>query len=59
MSDKVINLRTARKQAQRRKAAEEASHNARRHGRSKAEKQSEAEAARKARAHLDQHRLDE
>lgn len=59
MNAKIINLRTARKQALRWKSAKDASRNAARHGRSKAEKEIEEAAERKARDHLDQHKLDE
>lgn len=54
--NKVINLRTIRKQAARdakRRAGDEA---AARHGRSRAEKQAAEDSAAKARAHLDGHK---
>jgi len=55
----TVNLRTARKQAERDKARAEASANAAKHGQSKAARVLAAARDDKARAMLDAHRLDE
>lgn len=56
MSGKVINLRTARKQAGRAAKAEKAATTAALHGRTKAQRDAEESAASKAARHLDQHK---
>jgi hypothetical protein len=55
----TVNLRTARKQAERARAREEAGVNAAKHGQSKAARVLAATQDAKARAMLDAHRLDE
>lgn len=59
-SDKgtIVNLRAARKSAARDAARREGDANAAKFGRSKAQKQAEAEDLARARRHLDQHRQD-
>ena len=52
---KIINLRTARKQAARAKARRDGDEMAARSGRNKAQREQEAADAAKARAHLDAH----
>lgn len=56
MSGKVINLRTARKQAGLAAKAEEAATTAALHGRAKAQRNAQESAATKAAQHLDQHK---
>ena len=55
----VVNLRTARKQARRRQAAEQAQQGRLKHGRSKAELTLAAARAAKAARDLDGHRVDD
>ena len=55
MTGKVVNLRTARKARARMDARAEATANAARHGRTKAQKAEEDAAARRAVRHLDGH----
>ena len=55
---KIINLRTARKQAARDTARRQADENAARHGRSLAERRAEQDARDRLRAHLDAHQRD-
>jgi hypothetical protein len=52
---KIINLRTARKQASRAQARKLADANAAKHGRNKAERTIQEAQAAKLRAHLDAH----
>ena len=54
----IVNLRNARKRAERQRAERTASTNRLLHGRSKAERQLEAERKVKARSDLDRHRLE-
>jgi hypothetical protein len=54
----IVNLRTARKQAKRRQAEQEAAQNRLAHGRSKAEKALQRTQSDKARATLDGHRIE-
>ena len=54
----IVNLRTARKQAERRLAEQEAARNRLAHGRSKAERALERAQRKKARHVLDQHRVE-
>lgn len=54
----IVNLRTARKQAMRRRAEQEAAQNRLAHGRSKAEKALQQSQSDKAREDLDQHRIE-
>jgi Domain of unknown function (DUF4169) len=54
----IVNLRLARKRAQRRAAAEEAAENRSKHGRTKAERTLEAAQSAKTARDLDGHRLD-
>ena len=53
----IVNLRTARKQAKRRAAEQQASRNRLVHGRSKAERALERSQGEKARDDLDRHRI--
>ena len=54
----VVNLRTARKQAKRRRAEQEAARNRLAHGRSKDEKMLQRSQSDKARKDLEQHRIE-
>jgi hypothetical protein len=54
----IVNLRSARKQAKRRLAEQQAARNRLAHGRSKAERALERSRSGKARAQLDQHRIE-
>lgn len=54
----IINLRTARKQAKRRAAEQEAARNRLVHGRSKAERALERSQSDKTNKNIDQHQLD-
>lgn len=54
----LVNLRTARKQAKRRRAERTAAANRLAHGRSKAERATEQSRNDKARKDLDQHRIE-
>ncbi|PSM17811.1 MULTISPECIES: DUF4169 family protein [Nitratireductor] len=54
----IVNLRLARKRAERAAREKRASENRARHGRTKTEKQTEARTERTARAALDGHRRD-
>jgi hypothetical protein len=54
----LVNLRTARKQAKRRQAAQKAASNRLVHGRSKAARGLEESRSDKARRVLDQHRIE-
>ena len=54
----VVNLRTARKQAKRRQAEQEAAQNRLAHGRTKAEKALQRSEGEKARGSLEQHRIE-
>jgi hypothetical protein len=56
--NQVINLRTARKQAKRRQAEQEAAQNRLAHGRSQAERQLDRSQNEQARRKLDQHRIE-
>lgn len=58
MSD-IVNLRRARKAAERIKKRDEATENAAKHGRTKAQRLIEATRNDKARVMLDQHEIDE
>ncbi|NYS24592.1 DUF4169 family protein [Rhodobacteraceae bacterium 2376] len=55
---RIINLRTARKQAARDRARQEGDENAARHGRSRAERKLGAALQEKARTQLDGHQRD-
>lgn len=55
MSAEIVNLRRARKAKAREKAVDEAAHNRATHGRSKAERNREAELAARAKSRLDGH----
>jgi hypothetical protein len=55
----IINLRTARKQAKRRAAEQQAARNRLVHGRSKAERALERSQSEKVRNDLDRHRIEE
>jgi hypothetical protein len=59
MMAKVVNLRTVRKQKARDTARDDATAKAAQHGRSKADRKVQADAALRADRHLDQHKLDE
>jgi len=54
----IVNLRRARKRAQRKAAEQDAAANRLRHGRSKAERDLEAARTSKERGDLDRHRID-
>ena len=54
----IVNLRTARKQAKRRQAEQEAASRRLAHGRSKAERTLERSKSDKAQKNLDQHRIE-
>ena len=54
----VVNLRTARKQAKRRRAEQEAARNRLTHGRSKDERMLQRSQSDKARKDLEQHRIE-
>jgi len=54
----IVNLRTARKQAKRRQAGQEAAQNRLAHGRSKAEKALQRTQSEKAREGLEGHRIE-
>ena len=54
----IVNLRTARKQAKRRQAEQEAACRRLAHGRSKAERTLERSKSDKAQRSLDQHRIE-
>lgn len=54
----VVNLRTARKRAKRRKAEQEAAASRLAHGRSKAERNLERSRSDKAQRSLDHHRIE-
>ncbi len=54
----IINLRTARKQAKRREAEQEAASNRLTHGRAKADRALEQSRDEKARKSLDHHRIE-
>lgn len=54
----IVNLRTVRKQARRRRAEQEAAQNRLSHGRSKAEKALQRSQDAKARQNLDGHRIE-
>jgi hypothetical protein len=58
MSGKIVNLRTARKQAARAEARREAAANAARHGEDKAARRLTEVRAEKAKRDLDGHRRD-
>ncbi len=54
----IVNLRTARKQAKRRKAEQKAAASRLAHGRTKAERNLERSRSDKAQRSLDQHRIE-
>ena len=56
--NKIVNLRTTRKQTARLQKQRAADTNAALHGRSKADRRRESQEAEKLRAHLDAHRRD-
>ncbi|KRW96683.1 DUF4169 family protein [Paracoccus sp. MKU1] len=58
-SDKVVNLRAARKSAARDAARKQGDENAAKFGRNKSQKLAEKDAAARAARHLDQHRRED